>query len=126
MTDIIYKELSYKISGLAFEVFRTLGGGLREKTYASALEEPFKREGILYKREVYFPIKINDKVVGQNYFDFLVENKIVIELKKGGLKYYQAYDQLLNYLKSSNLQLGLIIRFTMEKAVIKRIINIIS
>lgn len=124
MTEILYKDESFKIVGLIFEIYRTLGGGLKEKVYANALEELFKREKISYKREIYYPLKINDKVVGQNYFDFLVDDKIVVELKCGNVKYYQAFDQLKNYLTLSGLKLGLIVRFTLEKAIIKRIVNL--
>ncbi len=124
MGDLIYKELSYKLFGLAFEVYSTLGGELKEKVYANAYCELLKRDGISFSREVYAPVKINDKVVGKYYFDLLIEDKIVIELKKGNLNYLLACNQLSNYLKVSNLKLGLIIRFTKDGARVKRIVNL--
>lgn len=124
MTDLIYKELCYKLTGLAFEIYLSIGGELKEKVYANALEELLKRENLVYKREVYYPIKINNKVIGKNYFDFLIDEKIVVELKKGSAGYLQACNQLSNYLKLSDLKLGLIIRFTKDGARAKRIVNI--
>ena len=124
MTDPIYKELSFKLNGLAFEVYKTLGEGLRESVYANAYEELLKRDGLKYQRELYYPITINGKIVGKYYFDFLVEDKIVVEIKVGNFKYYQAYTQLYEYLKLSKCELGLIIRFTMDGAVVKRVVNL--
>ena len=123
MADIIYKELSYKICGLAFEVYKNLGYGLREKVYGNAFELLLKREGLRYKREIYYPVKIEGQIIAKNYFDFFVEDKVMIELKCGEKDYYQAYDQLKNYLRLSKLQLGLIIRFTNKKVEVKRILN---
>lgn len=123
MEKLIYKELSYKLAGLAFEIYASLGGELKEKIYANAYEELLKRECIKYKRELYYPVKINNKAIGKNFFDFIVEEKIVIEIKRGTKNYVLACRQLNDYLKSSKLKLGLI-RFTKDGARIKRIVNL--
>lgn len=122
-TKLIYKELSYKLNGLAFEIDNKLGFGLREKTYCSALEEILKREKIEYTRELYAPIKIENKVIAKRYFDFLVNDQIVIEVKIADYNYKQTYTQLLEYLVSSKFKLGLIIRFTKSGVKIKRVPN---
>jgi GxxExxY protein len=122
--NILYPELSYKISGLAFEVFKALGGEVKEIYYSNAFEELLKRDGIKYSRELYYPLKINGKIIGRNIFDFLIEDKVVVEVKRGYRNYYAACDQLFNYLKSSNLKLGIIIRFEKDGARIKRIPNL--
>lgn len=124
MDDLIYKDLSYKLVGLTYEIFNKIGSELKEKIYGNAFEELLKREKLKFNREVYYPLKINDKVIGRNYFDFLVEDKIVIELKSGSQKYKEACNQLFEYLKSSNLKLGLIIRFTKDGVKVKRIPNL--
>jgi len=102
-----------------------LGGEHKESVYSNAFSELLKREKIPFEKEVYYPVKINEKVIGKNYFDFLVDKKVVIELKKGNLNYLQACRQLANYLKVGNLNLGLIIRFTKDGARVKRIVNIL-
>lgn len=124
MTELFYKDMSYKLTGIAFEIYKKLGGELREKTYSNAFEEILKREHISYERELYYPVKIEDKTVGQNYFDFLINDEIIIEIKRGEKNYFQACDQLFNYLKSSKLKLGLIFRFTRDGVKTKRVPNL--
>ncbi len=124
MKDLLYKELSYKLNGIAFEIMHLLSSGHREKVYSDAFEECLKRDKIPYQRELYYPIKINEKIIAQKYFDFLVDNKIVVEMKAGDKNYRDACYQLFDYLKFANLKLGLIIRFTNNGARIKRIPNL--
>ena len=124
MTGLLFGELSYKITGLAYEIDNLIGFGHREKIYADAIEELFKRDKISYKREVYFPIKIGDKVIAKKFFDFIVEDKIVIEFKTGDYMYKESCSQIFSYLKASGLKLGLILRFTKNGVKIKRIPNL--
>ena len=126
MAEIIYKDLSYKIIGIAFRVNSLLGSGLEEKVYQSAFEEYLKEEKIAYERELYYPIKINEKIISKKYFDFIVEDKIVVEIKTGVRDYRDACSQIFHYLKMSKLKLGLLIRFTKDGVKIKRIPNIKS
>lgn len=123
-TEFIYEDLSRKLIGLAYEVHNALGFGLKEKAYTDAFEELLKQEGLTYQRECYYPIKIREAVIGRRYFDFLVEGKIIVEFKVGSSKYYEAFNQLLEYLKHSNLKLGLILRLTQDGVKVKRIVNI--
>lgn len=123
MADLIYPDLSYKIVGLAFEVFKELGEGLREKVYCDAFELLLKREMIPYQREIYHPIEFEGKKIAVNYFDFLVDKKIVLEFKCGSKSYYQAFNQLKNYLKLSDLKLGIILRFSGTGVEARRIVN---
>jgi len=124
MAEFVYEDLSFKINGIAFEIYKTLGGDLKEKVYAEAFAELLERDGIPFRREVYYPVRINNKTIGKNYFDFIVYEKIVLELKRGSANYIQACKQLADYLKLSGLKLGLIIRFTKDGAKVKRIVNI--
>ncbi len=123
MTDLIFKELSYKISGLIFEVDNTIGYGHSEKIYGDALAEILEREEITYKRELYYPIIIEGKVIKKVYFDFVIEDKIIVELKVSDNKYKNACTQIFNYLKTSGLKLGIIYRFTKDGVRTKRIPN---
>lgn len=124
MNDILHKELSYKVIGIAFEVFNTLGDGLSEKDYGNAFEEVLKSEKVKFVREIYYPIEIRGKVIGKKFFDFLIDDKIVVELKTGNRKYREACMQLFEYLKISKLDLGIVIRFTNDGVKYKRIPNI--
>lgn len=125
MADLIHKELSYKIIGIAFEIYNSLGSGLKESDYSKAFEELLKDESIKYSRELYYPLKIRDKIIARNFFDFLIDDKIIIELKCGDNHYREACSQLFEYLKVSGLELGRVIRFTKDGVKYKRIPNII-
>lgn len=124
MADLVYKELSYRIIGIAFEIYNSLGSGLKEKDYALAFEEILKQEKIVYSRELCYPLKIRDKIIARNFFDFLVDDKVVVELKAGSKQYREACVQLFEYLKVSKIKLGIIIRFTSDGVKYKRIPNI--
>jgi len=124
MKEFVYEDLSYKINGIAFSIFKELGPGLREKVYADAFEIGLQNAGLSYTREVHTPVKYKDKKVAGFFFDFIVEDKIIVELKVGDREFFQAFDQLDNYLKLSKMKLGLIIRFTKDGARVKRIVNL--
>lgn len=124
MSDLLYKDLCYELTGLAFKVDNALGFGFEEKIYANAFEELLKEAKINYKREVFFPVKMNGKTIAKRYFDFLIDNKIVVELKVGDNAYKAVCGQLFQYLKTSKLKLGLVLRFTRDGIKIKRIPNI--
>jgi len=123
-SDFIYKELSYKLIGFAYEVYSSIGKGLKEQIYKDAYAKVLETEEISFKREVFYPVKIRDKVSTRRYFDFLIEDKIVIEFKVGERGYFDCFNQLLEYLKISNFKLGIIIRFTLDGVRIKRIPNL--
>lgn len=121
---VIYKDLSYKIVGILFEVYNELGGGYQEKHYERALEKIFSEENVGFKRQAPFVIKIKDKIIGRYYMDFLIEDKIVLELKKGNYFSKNNIKQVLSYLKAMDLKLGIIANFTSSGVKTKRILNI--
>ncbi len=123
MSELIYKELSYVINGLAYKIDNQIGYGQEEKIYADAFEELLKRENIAYEREKYYPVKIDEKIIARKFVDFIIDGKIVVEIKRGENLYKQACDQVFKYLKINNLKLGLVIRFTKNGVRIKRIPN---
>lgn len=124
MAELIFKDESYEIMGCCFEVFNNLGPGLRESSYQKALEKVFSERKISYKSQQYVPNKIGQQVVGRNYLDFLIDDRIAIEIKAGDHFFRKDIDQLYSYLKSTNLQLGLLINFTKDGVLSKRILNI--
>jgi len=121
--DLLYPELSYKINGILFEVFRQLGGGHREKYYQLAIKEALEKEGIKFKEQFYVPLKFNDKVVGKYFLDFLIEDKLVLELKRGKIVAINNINQVKQYLTALNLKLALVVSFTHTGAKINRILN---
>ena len=122
--DLIYPDLSYKIIGILFEVFNELGYGYQEKYYQRSIAIAFKNNKIQFKEQVYSPILFNKYKIGNYFFDFLIENKIVLELKKGNRFSRKDIEQIFGYLKKSNLKLGILVNFTSTGVKYKRILNI--
>lgn len=123
MTDYLYSELTKKIIGCSFRTFNKLGFGYKERNYQSALAEEFKGEKIAYERELCVPIYYGSKIIGRYFLDFLVEDKVVVELKVAPEVYTNHLQQVLAYLKSNNKRLAIILLFTKKGVKIKRTIN---
>lgn len=121
--DLLYPELSYKILGKAFKVWSELGFGHKEIVYQRAIANILKEE---FKIQEQCPAKIiyNGKNVGIYYFDFLIEDKIVLELKVRNYFSVKDIKQLYSYLKSRKLKLGILIHFTSTGVKSKRVVNI--
>lgn len=81
--DLLYPELSFKLIGCAFEVYNELGPGHLEKFYQKAFVVALEKKKIAFKEQFYAPLFFQGQIIGKNFFDFLVENIIVVELKKG-------------------------------------------
>lgn len=121
--DLIYPELSYKIVGCAYEVFKELGYGHPEKVYQMAMAILFDEKKIPYTKEEYMPIKFRNVLLRKQFIDFVVEDKVVVELKKK-FHFSKAHiDQVLYYMQGKNIKLSLLINFGNEGVTFKRIVN---
>jgi len=121
--DLMSPELSYKVVGCAFDVFNELGSGHSEKTYQKALVESFLKNNLELKEQLFCPLAYNGKNIGKRFLDFLIEDKIIVELKKGSRFAKSHIDQVLEYLKMNDLKLAILINFGNEGIMHKRIIN---
>ncbi len=122
--DLVYPELSYRIVGCAYEVFNELGFGHAEKFYQKAMAIALKNNGLTFKEQFYGPLKFQNEVVGKLFFDFLVEEKIVVEIKKNLFYSKTNIDQVNEYLRSNKIKLAILINFTQKGVVFKRLLNI--
>jgi len=121
---VLYPELSYDVTGVLFEVFKDLGPSHKEKYYENAVATGLTAKGIPFKRQLYLPLTFKGKVVGKYFLDFLVDGKLVLELKKGDhFSSQQHIEQVLTYLKAHGLKLGIIAQFTREGVKYRRIVN---
>jgi GxxExxY protein len=120
--SILYKNLSYKIIGLAMEVHSKLGYGFLEKVYENALMILFRREGVNARQQAPITVYFDGEVVGEYFADILVENKIILELKALEMINDAHKAQALNYLKATNLRLAIVINFGKEKLEYKRLV----
>ncbi|MFA4873161.1 MAG: GxxExxY protein [Patescibacteria group bacterium] len=120
--DFLYKELTYQIRGAAFEVANSLGLGLKENVYQKALEESLKQKRLLYEREKSINVSFHDTRVGSFKPDFIIDQKVIVELKALPFIGKIEEKQLWSYLKGSNYKVALLINFGNDKLDIRRII----
>jgi GxxExxY protein len=121
--EVIFPELCFEIMKVLFEVHSDLGGRYQEKYYQRAVALGFEKEGIKYSRELCVPLKYNNQIIGKYFLDFLVENKVVVELKTVTEFVHDDVRQVLSYLKVNNLPLGILVNFRGKSLTYKRIIN---
>ncbi len=115
-------DLTYQINGAVFEVSRTLGAGFLEKIYENALMIELEERGMRVENQAPIKVFYKEKVVGEYFADILVQDKVIIELKavENLSKLHEA--QILNYLKATGIQVGLLVNFKHPKAEIKRMV----
>jgi GxxExxY protein len=122
--NFLYKDLCYKIIGCIYEVSNTYGSGQKELVYQNALAELFIRDKITYRQEV--PISIisqySGKPLGKYRLDFVIEDKIIIELKAIKFTPNRIQNQLYSYLYSSKYEVGYLVNFGSTKLFLKRVI----
>ncbi len=121
--NILYKDLSYKIIGLAMEVHSKLGYGFLEKVYENSMMLLFRREGIEAKPQAPIKVYFDGEVVGEFFADILVEDKVILELKVLDKSIDVHIAQTLNYLKAAGLGLAIILNFGKKKLEYERFIN---
>lgn len=79
---LVYPKLSYKTVGILYDVYNQLGSSYQEKYYQRAVEKALREEGIRFKREQHVPLEFRGERIGKHFVDFVIEDKIVLELKK--------------------------------------------
>ena len=122
--EFLYKEESYKIIGVLFEVHKNLGKGFSEIVYKDAIEYEFKQNNIPYQREKEFTVNYKNTVLNHKFYaDFVVYDKIILEIKTVDCFNNSHYNQCLNYLKVSQNKLAMLANFNLISLEYKRIIN---
>ena len=123
MKDLVFPELSYTVMGILFDIYHTLGGGFQEKYYQKAISRQLERLKMPYLEQVQTDLEIDGYNLGRYYLDFIVDHKIVLEIK--AKLYFTQKDirQVLAYLKKSGLQLGILASFTHAGVKYKRILR---
>jgi len=119
---LVLPALSYQVVGACFDAFNNVGPGKSEKIYQRAVAGFLYASGIRFREQVRAPIVCEGVLVGEHRFDFLIENKLILELKVGGRFRHQDYDQIKRYLLNSGVSLGILVRFGPSGVVHHRIL----
>lgn len=119
--NYLHSELSEKIINSFYRVYNVLGFGFLEKVYQKSLEIELRKNGLSI--EPQFPINVyyDNEIVGEYYADIFVESKIIVELKAIPILVKENESQLINYLKSTNVEVGLLLNFGKDPEVKRRV-----
>lgn len=123
MERLVYKEESYQIIGMCMEVYNNLGFGFLEIVYKDALELEFQRANIPYEREKRYDVNYKGIILPHVFYaDFVVFDKIILEVKGVSAITEVFLAQALNYLKASSNRLALVVNFGETKFNYKRVV----
>lgn len=123
MSDFLYQDDTFKIIGILFEVHKNLGKGFSEIVYKDAIEYEFKINNISFEREKEYTVNYKETILNHKFYaDFVVYDKIILEIKSCKIVSESHISQCINYLKVSNNKLALLINFNKSSLEYKRII----
>ena len=111
MAKILYKDLSYAIVGAAMEVHRILGPGFLEAVYQAALAHELALRGIRFEQFKRLPVMYKDILVGDYVADFMVEDKVILEIKAVSELHPKHEAQAINYLTATGFRLAILLNF---------------
>lgn len=124
MEDYLHKEETFKIIGILFEVHKNLGKGFSEIVYKDAIEFEFNENKVPFEREKEFSVNYKNTTLKHKFYaDFVVFNKIILEVKTVDCFNNSHYNQCLNYLRVSNNELALLVNFNSISLEYKRIVR---
>lgn len=120
MGNLLYEELTYKIRGARYAVHKALGPIHKESVYQKALAKEFKLRGISFRREVPLEISYRGEKIGTYKPDFIVDGKVIVEVKAVEFLPAKFDSQLTHYLKGTGYKVGLLVNFGVKKLDIRR------
>ncbi len=121
MTKLLYGEITDKILSAFYEVYNVLGHGFLEKVYQNALFFELQNRDLFVEAQKKINVTYKNKVVGEFFTDRFINEVVVVEIKANDYLLPENEYQLLNYLKATNIEVGLLINFG-RKAEFKRIV----
>jgi len=120
---VIYKELSYTIIGILFDVFNSIGPGHKELVYQKAVARGLKEKAINFQEQVHCNLEYLNEKVASYYLDFLIENKIILEIKKHKRFSRFDFEQVQKYLSTTGHKLGILALFNNKGVLFERVLN---
>jgi len=122
-TRLVYPDLSYRINGVLFATHNELGRFCNEKQYSDYIESYLKKFKIKYERERVLSPSFSEELKGRNKIDFLIEDKIILEVKAKHVLTRDDYYQTRRYLMALNKKLAIIVNFHKKYIIPQRILN---
>lgn len=111
MNKLLHKELSNKIIKCFYTVYNTLGFGFLEKVYENALMIELSTNGLKAEKQKQIKVYYENQIVGEYFADIIVEDLIILELKAAEFVIEEHELQLINYLKATEIEIGLLLNF---------------
>lgn len=121
--DVQHNQLTRCVIGAFFDVYNALRWGFLEGVYGGALAIEFEERGIRFRREVRLDVMYKDRVAGVYRADFLIEERLVLEIKACMALGEPDRRQLLNYLRLTRMPLGLLLHFGPVEPKVVRVVN---
>ena len=108
---MLYEDITSKALEACFEVAKELGAGFLESVYEKALIIVLQQKGLEAKAQFPLSVKFRGHIVGEYYADILIEDKVIVELKAVRALTPEHQAQLINYLKATGIEVGLLVNF---------------
>ena len=109
--DFKYKKVTEGIIEIFYRVYNKLGYGFLEKIYENAMMKEFKKNGIPAVSQTAIKVIYEDEIIGEYFADILVDHKVIVEIKASKSLAKENEAQLLNYLKATEVEVGLLLNF---------------
>ncbi len=120
--ELIEKDLTFQVVGCAMAVLNEIGHGLREKTYERALCVEFKHQGISFKQQYSYPVFYRGERIDDYIPDLEAEGRLIVEVKTADKIIDEHIGQVLNYLKITGMEAGVILNFKHAKLDWKKVV----
>jgi GxxExxY protein len=121
MSDLLHADITEKIIGAAYYVYNTLGHGFLEKVYENALTIKLAKAGLAVAQQTPITVFFEDEIVGEYFTDLVVEGKVIVEIKAVTNLNKMHEVQLVNYLKATGINVGLLINFGERMKIVRRV-----
>ena len=123
---MLHEELTEKVIGAAYEVHNTLGFGFLEKVYENALAVELRRSGLRVEQQKPVPVRYKGELVGDYVADMVVEGKAIVEAKAVSAIEPAHEVQLVNYLKATGIEVGLLVNFGRKVEVKRKVFDAVQ
>ncbi len=118
-----YRSLTEKIIGIFYAVYNKLGYGFLEKVYENAMVIECEKEGIPVAAQAPISVLYDGKIIGEYFADLLVDDRVIVEIKASKILAPENEAQLLNYLKATKIEVGLLLNFGPKPQVKRKVFD---